>query len=105
MEDVLVPIGIVGLLFIGLPWMILHYLTRWKSNAGISREDEVLLDDLHEMARRLDERLVSIERIIDADDPGWKDSRLADSASNRRIEDNRPMDDSRTKPTARRRAS
>ena len=99
MEDIIVPIGIVGLLFIGLPWMILHYLTRWKSNAGISREDEVLLDDLHEMARRLDERLVSIERIIAADDPGWKDSRLADSASNR------PMDDSRTKPTARRRAS
>jgi phage shock protein B len=89
MEDIIVPIGIVGLLFIGLPWMILHYLTRWKSNAGISREDEVLLDDLHEMARRLDERLVSIERIIAADDPAWKDSRLADSAASRRIEDSR----------------
>lgn len=105
MEDIIVPIGIVGLLFIGLPWMILHYLTRWKSNAGISREDEVLLDDLHEMARRLDERLVSIERIIAADDPNWKDSRLADSASSRRIEDNRTADNLGQRATSRRRSS
>lgn len=96
MEDVFLPIAIVGLLFVALPWMILHYLTRWKSNAGISREDEVLLDDLHEMARRLDERLVSIERIIAADDPNWKDGRLADSAASRRIEDSRRTEDSRT---------
>lgn len=105
MEDILVPIGVVGMLFIGLPWMILHYLTRWKSNSGITREDETLLDDLHEMARRLDDRLVSIERIIAADDPGWKDNRLADSAASRRIEDSRHNEDAREKPSARRRAS
>ena len=86
MEDILVPIGVVGMLFIGLPWMVLHYLTRWKSGQGISQQDEVLLDDLHEMARRLDDRLHSIERIIAADDPNWKDGRLADSASSRRAQ-------------------
>lgn len=78
MEDVLLPIVIVGMLFIGLPWMILHYLTRWKSGRGISQQDEMLLDDLHEMARRLDGRLNSIERIIAAEDPTWKDGRLTD---------------------------
>ncbi len=78
MEDVLLPIIIVGMLFIGLPWMILHYLTKWKSGRGISQQDEVLLDDLHEMARRLDGRLNSIERIIAAEDPTWKDGRLTD---------------------------
>ena len=30
MEDVLVPIMVVGMLFIGLPWVILHYVTKWK---------------------------------------------------------------------------
>ncbi len=78
MEDVLLPIVIVGMLFIGLPWMILHYLTKWKSGRGISQQDEALLDDLHEMARRLDGRLNSIERIIAAEDPTWKDNRLTD---------------------------
>ncbi len=84
MGDFFTIAAIMGILFIGLPWLVLHYLTRWKSGQGISREDEVLLDDLHEMARRLDDRLISIERIIAADDPNWKDGRLADSASSRR---------------------
>jgi phage shock protein B len=84
MEDFFTIAAVLGILFIGLPWLVLHYLTRWKSGQGISREDEVLLDDLHEMARRLDDRLHSIERIIAADDPTWKDGRLADSASSRR---------------------
>ena len=77
MENV-VPIAVVGMLFIGLPWLVLHYLTKWKSGRGISQQDEVLLDDLHEMARRLDDRLISIERIIAADNPDWKDGRLTD---------------------------
>ncbi len=78
MEDVFLPIAIVGILFIGLPWIVLHYLTRWKTGRGISQQDELLLDDLHDMARRLDSRLDSIERIIAADNPQWKDGRLPD---------------------------
>ncbi|MFN3796384.1 MAG: envelope stress response membrane protein PspB, partial [Sphingobium yanoikuyae] len=30
MEDVLVPIAVVGMLFIGMPWLIFHYVTKWK---------------------------------------------------------------------------
>lgn len=33
MEDVLVPIAVCGFLFVALPWIILHYLTRWKTAA------------------------------------------------------------------------
>ena len=36
MEEAIVPVAIVGMLFIGLPGMILHYLTKWKSQTGIS---------------------------------------------------------------------
>ncbi|MFW2830283.1 envelope stress response membrane protein PspB [Sphingomonas sp. ID0503] len=73
MEDVFLPIVIVGMLFIGMPWLIFHYITKWKQGGGgLTQEDENLLDELHETARRLDERLHSIERIIAADHPGWK---------------------------------
>ncbi len=85
MEDVIVPVAVVGMLFIGLPWMILHYLTKWKSGRGISQQDEVLLDDLHDMARRLDGRLDSIERIIAADNPNWKDGRLTDLSARKEL--------------------
>ena len=84
MEDVIVPVAVVGMLFIGLPGLILHYLTKWKSQTGISQQDEALLDELHDLARRLDQRIDTVERIIAADNPNWKDSRLADLSEQRR---------------------
>jgi len=72
MEDVFLPIVICSILFIGLPWVVLHYVTQWKKAKTLSVEDENLLDELHETARRLDDRLSTIERIITADDPNWR---------------------------------
>ncbi len=72
MEDVLLPIIIVGMLFIGLPWIIFHYVSKWKTAATLTTEDENLLDELHDLARRLDERMVTIERIIQAENPNWQ---------------------------------
>lgn len=75
MEDVFLPIVIVGMLFIGLPWVILHYITQWKKAGSISVEDENLLDELYETARRLEARLETIERIVAADNPDFRPSR------------------------------
>jgi phage shock protein B len=72
MEDVFLPIIIVGMLFIGMPWVILHYITKWKQAKTLTVDDENLLDDLHDTARRLEERVVTIERIMTADNPNWK---------------------------------
>ncbi len=72
MDEVFGPIGVVALLFVALPWLILHYVTRWKTAATISTSDEDLLDELHELARRLDDRMVTIERIMAADNPNWR---------------------------------
>lgn len=82
MEAVLVPIIVIPTIFLGLPWMIFHYITQWKKNGGLSVEDENLLDELHDLARRLDDRMETIERIVAADDPGFRrpeTERLADN--------------------------
>lgn len=78
MEDVFLPIAICGMLFIGLPWLIFHYTTQWKRARGLSMEDEQLLDALHETARRLDDRLHSIERIMTAENPRWREAAIQD---------------------------
>ena len=70
--ETLLPVLIVGMLFIGLPWLVLHYITRWKTAGTLTTEDEALLDDMHALARRLDDRVCSIERILDAENPGWR---------------------------------
>jgi phage shock protein B len=72
MNDFLIPVMICGMLFIGLPWLVFHYVTKWKQAASITGEDEKLLDQLHYTARRLEERLNTIERIIAADNPDFR---------------------------------
>lgn len=85
MEGVFLPIVIVGILFIGLPWILFHYITKWKQTATITGADEKLLDELYDLARRLDDRLCSIERIMTAENPNWKQQCLPDATA--RIED------------------
>jgi phage shock protein B len=76
MEDILgILVGALAIitLFIGMPWLILHYITRWKQQApSMTGEDENLLDDMFTTARRLEERLQTIERIIAADHPDFR---------------------------------
>jgi phage shock protein B len=67
-----VPIFLFATLFIGLPWLVFHYITKWKTMKGLTPEDENLLDVLYETARKLDDRLGTIERIMTAENPGWK---------------------------------
>ena len=84
------PIVIVGMLFIGLPWLIFHYITKWKTAATLTTEDENLLDELHDLARRLDDRMMHDR----ADRPGRQSRTGARSAAIR----SRPR--SRTAPSA-----
>ena len=62
MEDFLLPVAIVGMLFIGLPWIILHYVTKWRQAPKITNEDEKLLDELYSLARR-NSQIVKLEVI------------------------------------------
>ena len=72
MDEILVPVFVCGILFIGLPWIILHYVTQWKKAPRITNEDEKLLDELYTLARRLEDRVTTVERIVAADHPDWK---------------------------------
>ena len=75
MDDIIGMI-IVGIIFIGLPWVILHYMTKWKTAASITGDDEDLLDELYHLARRLDERMDTVERLVASDNPEFKTPRI-----------------------------
>lgn len=78
---------IVPAIVIGAPWVVLHYITRWKTAATLTTGDEQLLDELHRLAKRLDDRMDTVERLVAADNPEFKPGRvLADSAV-----DNQPL--------------
>jgi phage shock protein B len=74
-------------IFIGLPWLIFHYVTKWKQAKTLTVGDEKLLDDLHDAARRLDDRLNTIERIMTAENPNWRHQALPESNRQRLLSD------------------
>lgn len=84
-EAVLIPLTVVPILFIGLPWLIFHYVTKWKQAATLTAGDEKLLDELHDAARRLDDRLCTIERIMTAENPDWRQECLPGRDANQRL--------------------
>lgn len=67
---------IVPAIFLGLPWIIMHYITRWKTAATITNDDEHLLEELYNLAKRLDERMDTVERLVASDNPEFKPARL-----------------------------
>lgn len=85
MEGILVPIVVIPVIFIGLPWIIFHYITKWKTAATLTSGDEKLLEDLHDAARRLDDRMCTIERIMTAENPDWRQQCVPGRDSSRRL--------------------
>ena len=62
--------------FIGVPWVILHYVTKWKTAATITVDDETLLEELYQLAKRLDERMDTVERLVASDNADFKPARV-----------------------------
>lgn len=64
------------IIFLGLPWIIFHYITKWKTAATITGDDEQLLDELYHLAKRLDDRMDTVERLVASDNPEFNSTRL-----------------------------
>ena len=77
MEDVFVPMIAITVLFLGLPWLIFHYITKWKTAATLTNDDETMLEEMYQIARRLDERMDTVERLVAADNPEFSPRRIA----------------------------
>ena len=75
MDDI-VPFFAVAAIFIGLPWIIMHYITKWKTAATITVDDEHLLEELYQLAKRLDERMDTVERLVASDNPDFRPARI-----------------------------
>jgi phage shock protein B len=66
---------IAFIVFIAVPaplFIILHFITKWKQLREISGGDEKMLEDMWLLARRLEERLESLETILDSELPDWR---------------------------------
>ena len=68
--DGMLSLTLILLLTIALPlYIIMHFVTRWKQSREYTRDDEQMLEDLWRLSQRLEDRMDTLERILDDDIP------------------------------------
>ena len=61
------------LLTVCLPlWIIFHYITKMKTSKGLTPEDEKMLTDVWESTKKMEDRILTLERILDIESPSWR---------------------------------
>jgi phage shock protein B len=49
-----------------------HYKRQDRTNLGLAQGDQTALDRAMDIARRLEQRVETLERLLDEDAPGWR---------------------------------
>jgi phage shock protein B len=68
-------LGLIFLTIVAPIWIIAHYLVRWRATRAMSREDQRALGELWESVQRIEARIETLEKILDAEAPGWRPQR------------------------------
>ena len=53
-------------------WIVFHYITKWKTSKGLTAEDEKMLAEVWESTNKMQERIQTLERILDIEAPNWR---------------------------------
>lgn len=70
-EFAFVPI-IIFMVFVAPVWIIFHYITKWRIAKTLSADDEQVMADLYHSASKMEDRIHQLEKILDAEAPGWR---------------------------------
>jgi phage shock protein B len=57
-------------------WLIFHYVTVWKTQRNAGRADPGSVNTMWDTARRLEDRVAALEKLLDAEAPGWRSKAL-----------------------------
>jgi len=75
MPDLFSVVTVLFVLIVAPLWLLFHYLTKWRTQRTLSASDEQMLAQLWQGAERMEQRIQTLERLLDAEAPGWR-SRL-----------------------------
>lgn len=70
-ELIMVPV-IIFMLLVAPIWLILHYRSKRQINTGFSEEEYTQLSELSELADKMTDRIKTLEAILDAETPEWR---------------------------------
>ena len=68
---------IVFLVIVAPLWIILHYRSKERDRGALSDEEREELERLARLAERMAERIETLEAILDAETPDWRNRHVA----------------------------
>ncbi|SHO56383.1 envelope stress response membrane protein PspB [Vibrio quintilis] len=63
---------IIFMVIVAPLWLVLHYRSKRHSDHGLSEDDFERLQSLSTKAEALQERIHTLEKILDAETPAWR---------------------------------
>jgi len=70
--DIIIAPVIIFMLVVAPIWLILHYKSKRQVSQGLSDDEFDQLSDLSEAADKMAERIKTLESILDAESPDWR---------------------------------
>jgi phage shock protein B len=68
---IMIPV-IIFMLLVAPIWLILHYRSKRQITQGFSEEEYKQLSELSELADKMTDRIKTLEAILDAETPDWR---------------------------------
>jgi len=78
MEAIIIP-SVLFLTIVAPIWLVLHYRFKSKMAKGISEAEVSDIEDMLEKLDKIDDRLHTLEGILNEEHPGWQKSRRSRS--------------------------
>lgn len=72
MEEIIVVPVIIFMVIVAPIWLVLHYRSKKQVSQGLSQDEYIQLSELSEMADQMSDRIQTLEAILDAETPNWR---------------------------------
>lgn len=70
-EIAFVPL-ILFMVIVAPTWVVMHYRTMSKKLGGLTEAEHAQLEEMEEIAEKMDQRIRTLESILDAETPDWR---------------------------------
>ncbi|ABL99445.1 envelope stress response membrane protein PspB [Shewanella amazonensis] len=70
--DVLMAPIIIFMVIVAPIWLVLHYRSKRQVSQGLTDEEFKQLHELIALADKMDQRIETLEAILDAESPEWR---------------------------------
>jgi phage shock protein B len=68
----LTGVAVIFMVFVAPLWIIFHYRAQRRQATEVSPEEQATTETLTRVAERLEERVATLEKILDVEQPRWR---------------------------------